>query len=122
MDPKKLIFLLVRWGWRGPAVLALVIFGVWLFSKLIDWRCVLSLAIPTPSGARRRLMERIYAYRHHPLLPFVCHHQRLSSRKRDPWKVFLRRVRRCWLTNQRQYSSKIWRCNRSTSREAKVLH
>jgi hypothetical protein len=21
MDPKKLIFLLVRWGWRGPAVL-----------------------------------------------------------------------------------------------------
>ena len=36
MDPKKLIFLLVRWGWRGPAVLALVIFGVWLFSKLID--------------------------------------------------------------------------------------
>jgi len=36
VDPKKLIYLLVKWGWRGPAVLALVIFGIWLFSKLFD--------------------------------------------------------------------------------------
>ena len=26
------------------------------------------------------------------------------------------------LETKRQYSSEIWRCNRSTSREAKVLH
>jgi hypothetical protein len=36
VDRKKLIYLLVKWGWRGPAVLALVIFGIWLFSKLFD--------------------------------------------------------------------------------------
>jgi len=29
MDPEKLIFWLMRWGWRGPAALAL---GVWLYS------------------------------------------------------------------------------------------
>ena len=32
MDPRKLIFWLMRWGWRGPATLALVVLGVWLYS------------------------------------------------------------------------------------------
>jgi hypothetical protein len=32
MDPRKLIFWLMRWGWRGPAALALVVIGVWLYS------------------------------------------------------------------------------------------
>jgi hypothetical protein len=32
MDPEKLIFWLMRWGWRGPATLALVVLGVWLYS------------------------------------------------------------------------------------------
>jgi hypothetical protein len=32
MDPRKLIYLLFRWGWRGPLVLIAVIFGVWLYS------------------------------------------------------------------------------------------
>jgi hypothetical protein len=49
---KKACLLLARWGWRGPAVLALV-------------------------------------------------------------------LRRCWLTNQRQYPSEIWLCNRSTPERQK---
>jgi hypothetical protein len=32
MDPRKLIFWLMRWGWRGPATLALVVLGIWLYS------------------------------------------------------------------------------------------
>jgi hypothetical protein len=32
MDPEKLIFWLMRWGWRGPATLALVVLGIWLYS------------------------------------------------------------------------------------------
>ena len=32
MDPEKLIFWLMRWGWRGPAALAIVVLGVWLYS------------------------------------------------------------------------------------------
>jgi hypothetical protein len=35
MDPKKLIFWLLKWGWRGPVALALVIFGLWLYSLWI---------------------------------------------------------------------------------------
>jgi hypothetical protein len=35
IDPEKLIYLLFRWGWRGPVALALVIFGVWLISAWI---------------------------------------------------------------------------------------
>jgi hypothetical protein len=35
MDPKKLIFWLFKWGWRGPVALALVIFGLWLYSLWI---------------------------------------------------------------------------------------
>ena len=33
MDPEKLIYLLIKWGWRGPATLVIVLLGVWLFSK-----------------------------------------------------------------------------------------
>ena len=29
-NPRKLIFWLMRWGWRGPAALVLVVLGVWL--------------------------------------------------------------------------------------------
>jgi hypothetical protein len=36
MDPKKLIYLVFKWGWRGPVALALVIFGIWLFSELTN--------------------------------------------------------------------------------------
>jgi hypothetical protein len=32
MDPRKLIFWLMRWGWRGPAALAVVVVGIWLYS------------------------------------------------------------------------------------------
>jgi hypothetical protein len=32
MDAKKLILWLMRWGWRGPAALAIVVLGVWLYS------------------------------------------------------------------------------------------
>ena len=35
IDPEKLIYLLFRWGWRGPVALALVIFGIWLISAWI---------------------------------------------------------------------------------------
>jgi hypothetical protein len=35
MDPEKLIYLLLKWGWRGPAALVTVILCVWLFSKWI---------------------------------------------------------------------------------------
>jgi len=35
-DPRKLIYLLFRWGWRGPVALALVIFGVWLISGWVQ--------------------------------------------------------------------------------------
>jgi hypothetical protein len=34
--PKKLIYLVFKWGWRGPVALALVIFGIWLFSELTN--------------------------------------------------------------------------------------
>ena len=33
---KKLIYLVFKWGWRGPVALALVIFGIWLFSELTN--------------------------------------------------------------------------------------
>jgi hypothetical protein len=36
MDPEKLIFLLFKWGWRGPVALVFVIMGIWLASKLIE--------------------------------------------------------------------------------------
>jgi hypothetical protein len=32
MDPEKLILWLMRWGWRGPTALAIVVLGVWLYS------------------------------------------------------------------------------------------
>ncbi len=32
MDPEKLIYLLLRWGWRGPLALAFVIFSIWLYA------------------------------------------------------------------------------------------
>jgi hypothetical protein len=35
MDPKKLIYLLFKWGWRGPLVLAFAVFGLWLYSLWI---------------------------------------------------------------------------------------
>jgi hypothetical protein len=38
MDPEKLIFWLMRWGWRGPAALALVIFCIWLYSRWTYYR------------------------------------------------------------------------------------
>jgi hypothetical protein len=34
MDPKKLIYLVFKWS--GPVALALVIFGIWLFSELTN--------------------------------------------------------------------------------------
>jgi hypothetical protein len=33
INPEKLIYLLFKWGWRGPVALALVIFGIWLLSE-----------------------------------------------------------------------------------------
>jgi len=36
MNPQKLIFLILYWGWRGPAVLAVVLFIIFIFS-LWDW-------------------------------------------------------------------------------------
>ncbi len=36
IDPEKLIYLLFRWGWRGPVALALVIFGGWLISGWVQ--------------------------------------------------------------------------------------
>jgi len=35
MDPEKLIYLLFKWGWRGPVALAIAILCIWLFSKWI---------------------------------------------------------------------------------------
>jgi hypothetical protein len=35
MDPKKLIFLIMRWGWRGPVALALTVIAVWLISLAV---------------------------------------------------------------------------------------
>jgi hypothetical protein len=35
IDPKKLIYLMHKWGWRGPVALVLVIFIIWLLSVWI---------------------------------------------------------------------------------------
>jgi hypothetical protein len=35
MNSEKLIYLLFKWGWRGPVALAIVIVGIWFASKWI---------------------------------------------------------------------------------------
>jgi hypothetical protein len=35
IDPKKLVYLMYTWGWRGPVALVLVIFIIWLLSVWI---------------------------------------------------------------------------------------